>query len=373
MIAYLTNLPIPTKDIGKIQVIDSLMPLVRSGKYPGDTRKKSGTRRPVYTQRTSFLYYSRKYVGDPMIWTTLAMGTVSNLHEMVSDKKQSLIEWEMEDPGKFQALQEYLPMAWTDEDKDIVSSQVNQNGIYVFKPSEGYDGNGIQFIRGSDVGELVENTEESSWIIQDFINPFLYQNKKTHFRVISLVVIRPNGVRESYLYKQMKMMFAPKEFHEELLFDKEFMESDESTNMLITNLRTSRELYFKDPNTIDSEFVPWDYVLDVEESIGTEKYEDFLSKTATVQGSIFDILENVLECKPTGVSIYSDGCFHILASDMAFDKNDNPYFLEINAAMGINGLWKPHEVREFSDGVAAIVNPLGSPYEAVDEGRWMEI
>ena len=344
-----------------------------NGTYPGDNRRKLGTDLPVYTQRTAFLYYSREIVGESMVWSTLALGTVGNLKELVSDKKISMLMWKDINPEKFKTLQKHLPTSWSDFDRDVILDQVDPEKIYVFKPSNGADGEGIAFKTGKTLGEVIPNNKKDEWVVQSFVSPFLFDGKKTHFRTLSLAVMRPNGDREFYMYSQMKMLTAPVEYQESLLFDDDFMDNEESKNMLITNLRLSREMYHRDISNKGKVFEPWSVVLDVEESVGKEVYDGFFQKTMEVHSIIYDIIGDSFVCKPTEISLYGNGCFHILASDIAISDDGKPVFLEINAAMGMKGLWKTDEIHEFADGAAAILEVENSPYKGEYTDKWVKM
>ena len=365
MITYLKNKKNIDNPIIGMKYIHGLS--VR-GLYPGDERLKKDKDEPVYTQRTSFLYYSRQNVGNAMIWNTLFMGVIGNLKEIISDKKISLERWQESDPVKFKTLQKYLPKYWSNDD----NIDLDEDSIYVFKPATGADGNGILFQKGSQIMEHVSDKYDQSWVIQEFVNPYLYNERKSNFRIISFVLVRLDGTREFYLYRQMKMLTAPRVFEESLLFDEEFMKSEEATNMLITNLRLSRDLFNKDVLNKNKKFDQWSVVVDVEESLGKPIYEDFFRKALHVHSTIYDLIGDKFTCIPTEISV-EDSCFHVLASDFAFDRYHNPFFLEMNAAMGIKGLWKPEEVNEFSEGISYIIDNKDSPYDGRFTNKWVQM
>lgn len=350
-------------------IIKEFYYLSQKGVYPGDKRLKIGKNEPIYTQRTSFLYYSRKEVGSAMIWNTLSMGIIGNSKDLVSDKKISLEEWKNSDPIKYNYLQKYLPKSWSNDDIKI---NLNQNSLYVFKPSNGADGKGLIFKKGMYMMNYIQSKKNDSWVIQEFINPYLFEGKKTHFRVLSLIVVRENGLKEFYVYNQMKMMTAPTKFNESLLLDENFINSDKVDNMLITNLRLSRELFYKNNSNNNKRFNQWDVVVDVEDSFGKVLYDEFFNDVLKVHSTIYDLIGDKFVCTPTEISI-ENSCFHIMASDIAFNEYKNPFFLEMNAAMGIKGIWKREEVREFSEGVSYIINNLNSPYKGIFTNKWVKI
>ena len=347
--------------------IDHYFDLAKNGSYPGDSRIKTGTTLPVYTQRTSFLYYSRKLVSESIVWDTLYMGTVKNLHDIISDKKVSLQIWENHNPEKFEEeLQKYIPYHCSDPSE----CDLEEDKIYVFKPSGGANGKGLTFAKGKDM--MYYTTGHESWVIQEFINPFLYNDRKTHLRVLSLVIVRSNGTREFYLYNQMKLLYAPMKYEEDLLFDDDFISSKKSEQMLVTNLRVSRELFHRDPFNKNKKFDNWSVVLDSKEVLDPYVYDEQLKGVYDLHNSMYKVFGDMFECTPTDISI-DDGCFHILASDVAVSADLKPYLLEVNAAMGIKGLWKPEEIYEFSGGASDIIGNDNNPFEGEHTDKWMEL
>jgi len=347
--------------------IGRLLKLTMSGLYPGDKRLKSGTNRPIYTQRTSFLYYSRKNIGEAMLWDTLSMGVMKDLSIIISDKKASIDLWFQHNPKKFKDLQKYIPFHCSND----LKCNLDENKIYVFKPSNGADGHGLIFRKGKDIMNYT-NTDRS-WVIQEFINPYLYNNRKNHLRVLSLVLLRSNGIREFYLYKQMKMLSAPMEFDQDLLLNDNFINNNKSSeHMLVTNLRLSREIFNNNPSNKNKVFNQWSVVLDTKDVFNTYLYEKTFKDIYDFHYHMYNLIGDMFQCTPTEISI-DNGCFHIMASDLVIDKNENPFFLEINAAMGIKGLWKPEEVKEFSEGVSYIIGNKNSPFKGLHTDNWVKI
>ena len=122
--------------------------------------------------------------------------------ELVSDKKESIKNWEESDPERFKIVDTYLPRTWSDTDK--FESEMNPNKLYVFKPVMGTKGGGIEFKKGHQMTEYIESegkkgVPSSYWVIQEFVDPFLWNNKKTRMRPVTMLIIQPSGEREFYI------------------------------------------------------------------------------------------------------------------------------------------------------------------------------
>ena len=63
---------------------------------------------------------------------------------------------------------------------------MDEDELYVFKPVLSEGGQGISFERGSELSNNIER-RKGSWVIQEFIDPFLYKGRKTHMRPLTLV------------------------------------------------------------------------------------------------------------------------------------------------------------------------------------------
>ena len=78
--------------------IEPLLELAKRGNYAGDKRLRHrwGKDVPIYTQRTSFLYYVRDQIGEPLMWVSLVMGKFMSrrLNDILLDKKNSFMFWE---------------------------------------------------------------------------------------------------------------------------------------------------------------------------------------------------------------------------------------------------------------------------------------
>ena len=354
--------------------VSSLTPYMKlaiNGNYPGDKRVrfKYGRISPIYNQRTSFLYYVRKEVGEKIMWVTLAMGMFINLDEILFDKKRSFQYWEYKNPEEYKKIETNIPQTWYDSDNSLEG--IEDDSIYVFKPSNQFGGDGILFIKGNEVENIV-SSYIGSWVVQKFIEPFLYQNKKTHFRTITMGIIQPDGTHEFYIYDKMKLFLAPLDYNKDKLFDKDFMKSNDSHFMLTTNLMANKHLYSKTHGSMKS-FDPWKVVLDLESSIGTKLFNTVYANSRDIHESVYTIINKDLKCKETEVSVYGDSCFYIFASDIAMDEYGSMYLLEINGGMGLFGVFKDEEIREMMDSAASLMEIPEFPYEKVDTSLWARL
>lgn len=125
-----------------------------------------------------------------------------------------------------------------------------------------------------------------------------------------------------------------------------------------------------DPNNAGKKFRSTDCVVDAETALTSSgsdpSFEEVFRETKEMHSLIFSIIGDVLECRRTSVSIYDDACFHIFASDVAFDKYGKPYFLEMNSAMAFYNVWNKREQAEFLRGAAALIEGTASPYDLSD-------
>ncbi len=342
--------------------IQRVTKLASSNKYhPGyDTLKENGT--PIWTQRTSFLYYYRPYIGKSFIWDILSMGIMANSWYLISDKAGSVKAWQSKNPSVFKdKLEPYVPSIWTSE-SDFERDMVKDN-IYVYKLTAGSAGDDIVFAKGPAILQKIkENTEVVSWVIQDFIRPFLYDNRKTHFRILSLVIVQPNGERDYFLYKRMKMNIAAEDYDEDRLLD----ENEDVYRMLMTNMNQNREEFHRNPDNKGKRFNMERFLLDAEVLNSVEdsiSFDEMYPKIYDLHSSLYKTMGGLLTCKSTDVSVYNNACFHIVASDVAIDSDGNPHLLELNRSMGIKGIWLHREVEEFTRGASALIKTPDSPFD----------
>lgn len=376
----------------EIQHISDLLERSKLGQYPGTDRTRHGKHHrdiPVWTQRTAILHYNRKQSGSPLMWLTLAMGTVSNARNVISNKKLWMDVWEQANPGQFAKMKKYLPKTWSDIDS--FESEMGANELYVYKPVLGFGGEGISFERGADLSRRIRAGEEGGsrgkdWVVQEFIYPFLYNGKKTHMRPITLLIVQPDGSREFYMYHKMRVFTAAEDFDEGRLLEGKGdgeqggeIKQHENAFMLLSNMHQNKIYFERDPNNKGKEFKSTDCVLDAERALRLVNsrplsFEDVFRETKEMHSIIYSIVGELLECKGTDVSIYDDACFHIMASDVAFDKHGKPYFLEMNNAMAYSNVWTDEEQSEFSYGAAALIRGTASPFKVeVDPSAWQKI
>lgn len=147
---------------------------------------------------------------------------------------------------------------------------------------------------------------------------------------------------------------------------------------LLSNVHQSKLRFESDPTNSGKTFRISDAVLDAKTALSSADsdldFEYVYHKTKEMHSLIFSIIRDLLECKGTDVSMYDDACFHIFASDIAFDKHGSPYFLEMNTAMGYP-CWTDEEQSEFWHGAAALVKGTVSPYDMsdIDTSMWERI
>ena len=106
--------------------ISELLALAKAGKYAGTDRTRPGRinpdrTRPVWSQRTALLYYHRRQAGAAVMWMCLALGTVGNARNVISNKKAWMGVWEEASPAQFEKMKDYLPRTWIDVDSFKVS------------------------------------------------------------------------------------------------------------------------------------------------------------------------------------------------------------------------------------------------------------
>ena len=255
---------------------------------------------------------------------------------------------------------------------------MNGNELYVYKPVLGFGGEGISFERGDELlWSLREQQEEQEpareFVVQEFIDPFLHDGRKTHMRPITLLIVQPDGTREFFMYNKMRVFLAAEDYDEARL-----LEGDRDNSfMLLSNMHQNKLLFESDPENDGKKFESTDCVLDAETALGSSPdgaggltFDKVFRDSKDMHSVIFSIIGDLLECGGTDVSLYDDACFHIMASDVAFDKHGTPYFLEMNYAMAYSNVWTEDEQAEFSDGVAALVKGTASPYEVTDSSMW---
>jgi len=338
--------------------IDDLVNRAVDGDYPGDDRVKVNGK-PKYTQRTSILYYYRRHIDKPLLWATIAMG-VDNSYSMFSDKKRSLSKWKKLNPVGYERIQHYIPQFWGKYDD--LKEKIDSESIYVYKPSDGYAGKGITFESGDSILKKtreLDRLEYSSWVVQEFIMPKLYNKRKTHFRVLSLFVVQPSGKIQAYIYKNMRMFSAKDEFSLERLHDP----SDDKTLMLMTNINVTYQKFISDPNN-EGEYFDWRrYMMDVESALGKEEYMVIHSKMMELHEAIYSTIGNHLKCHKTEVSIYSKSCYHIIASDVAMNDKNEARLLETNISMAMKRIWSNKEINEFTGEAAYLMDLPESPYD----------
>lgn len=356
----------------KVQRISEYVEYVHNGTYAGDPRRNDrGV--PRWTQRTSILYFKKRTIGDPLIWMVLALGTLANGRSLISDKKRSVQLWREENSYLYSKLEEYLPRMWSDPES--FARDMEEDKIYVYKPAHAFQGTGIRFERGSDLLTFVTGMEEGSrpatkWIIQDFVNPFLHDGRKTHHRVLTLLIVQPNQARDFYQFRVIKTFAAAEPFDEErLLHDK-----NAAASMLLTNLHQSRA-WFQE-HFVDEKYNQSRYIIDAKESFERSdsgvSFEHVYDEIKRIHTYLYSIIGPLFTCKGTDVSVYDDACFYIVASDIAVDNTGKPYFLEANRDMGMTS-WTKSEIKAFADGAAALIQAPEAPFKVEKSPLWDKI
>ena len=255
---------------------------------------------------------------------------------------------------------------------------MQERDLYVYKPVLGSGGEGILFERGDELlRRLRQQGPGRSFVVQEFIDPFLYNGKKTHMRPITLLIFQPDGTREFFIYNKMRVFTAAEAFDEDRL-----LAGGDNSFMLLSNMHQNKLLFESNPANAGKRFKPTECVLDAETALGSGgggggglTFEKAFRDAREMHSIIFSIIGDLLECQGTDVSLYDGACFHIMASDLAFDKHGTPYFLEMNNAMGFAGVWTDQEQSEFSNGVAALVKGTASPYDVdgIDSSVWTRL
>lgn len=323
---------------------------------------------PVHTLRAFILYYLRENSGQPLMWQTIAMGAVSNCLDLFADKKKSLEIWKESDPENFKIMETYLPRIW--DYTDVFESEMNPDKLYVYKPVRGTGGNGIAFKKGHQMTKYVEDqtaqgVPSDDWVIQEFVDPFLWNNKKTHMRSISLLIIQPSGEREFYIYNKLRLFTAPLDYSEEALLDSEV----DNQFMLLTNIHQNHNYFKLDPASEGKVWDPTTCLIDVEEGLGSGEssltFDHVFYETKRMQTTMYSIVGDLLECKGTKTSIYDHACFHLLGTDIAIDKDGDLYFLEVNTAMHWNP-WTDSEISDILRGSAGLFKGTETPFDTSD-------
>lgn len=359
----------------ELESISTLMSNVSRGEYPGTEKTRPGIRGPipVWSQRTAILYYNRRLVGVPIKWLSLAMGVVGNSRNIISNKKLLRSAWKRANPSKFSEVEPYLPRTWSDIDS--FETDMDEGTTYVYKPVLGSGGDGILFKKGIEMSTKIRDKEErgdrSGWVVQELIDPYLFNNKKTHMRCITLVILQPDGSREFFIYNKMRIFTAAEEFDESRLTG-----AGDNSFMLLTNMHQNKIHFERDPANAGKKFDPSACISDAEtsmaDSTGPLSFDLVFSSAKKMHSIIYSIIGDVIECVPTDISIYGDSCFHMMASDIAMDREGRLYFLEMNNAMGYKA-WTSEEISGFSNGVAALVKGTASPYVAKDSSMWYKM
>lgn len=323
-----------------------------------------------HSQRSVILFYRRELMGDELGWNTLATGSLSNfVAKYLSNKKTSIKEWKrIFSPETYEKVMNYVPESYTDAVS--FANGMNPRQMYVFKPSTGIQGTGIRFGFGKQILELLESRNDE-WVIQKFINPYLYKGRKTHFRFVSLVIVQTNGKKEFFSYPRMKMFTAPGQFDEGALLDED---SDISSlsSILLTNRHQSVLWFQRNPNHPDvygKTYNTSNYIMDLETNSDDGVFERSYSEIRTLHSNIYEGLTDQMICEKTSTSYYDDACFYIVASDIAMDKDGRNYLLEMNLNMGFDA-WTKEQVIEIGRGAASLMKTPGNPYHGDYVGIW---
>lgn len=326
--------------------------------------------------RTSILYYNCRIVGEPIMWLALSMGVMENARDLVSNKKLIRAVWRDLDPSGFTEMEErFLPRTWSDT--ETFEREMEARSLYVFKTVLGSMGEGILFKDGVEMAGMLSEKEgrgdRSGWIVQEFVDPLLFDGRKTHMRAITLIIVQPDGAREFYIYDKMRIFTAPERFDRaRLLGSGGGCDSRCKQFMLLTNLHQCKIHFEMDPMNEGKVFSSAGCIYDAETHMGGGKFRDLFDETGSMHSLLYSIIGDSIECGATEVSIYDDACFHIMASDVAVDSAGNPYFLEMNNAMGYLA-WKTDEIAELSNGVASLVRGTASPYVVEDSSMWEKL
>lgn len=363
----------------QLDTITEKLRLVMKGGYPGTTRMVRRKDRvvPVWNQRTAILHYNRNLRVEPLVWMVLSMGVFSNYNNLISNKKRWMNTWRDASPERFLEMEErFLPSSWSD--LEALGRDVDESKMYVYKPVLGSQGIGIKFLRGGEMYASMASLEAAGkeWVVQEFIDPFLFRGKKTHMRTLTLAIVQPDGSRDFFIYDRMRLYTASEDFDEDrLTIDRD------NTHMLLTNSGMNKRFFESKPENRGKAYDRWETTLDAQTALALDLareatatsspngssalgYDYVYSESRKMHSLIYSIIGDVIDCRPTDISVYNESCFHVFGSDIAFDKHHRLYLLEMNHRMGYTNVWRPEEQVGIARGVASLIRGAASPYKA---------
>jgi hypothetical protein len=355
----------------QLDTITEKLQLVMKGGYPGTTRMVRRKDRvvPVWNQRTAILHYNRNLRVEPLVWMVLSMGVFSNYNNLISNKKRWMNTWRDANPERFLEMEErFLPRSWSDIES--LGRDVDESKMYVYKPVLGSQGIGIKFLRGQEMYASMASLESAGteWVVQEFIDPFLFLGKKTHMRTLTLAIVQPDGSRDFFIYDRMRLYTASEDFDEDRL-----MSDRDNTHMLLTNSGMNKLFFESKPENRGKTYDRWETTLDAQTALAQALaansssalgYDYVYSESRRMHSLIYSIIGDVIDCRPTDISVYNESCFHVFGSDIAFDKHHRLYLLEMNHRMGYTNVWRPEEQVGIARGVASLIRGTASPYKA---------
>ena len=181
--------------------------------------------------------------------------------------------------------------------------------IYILKPENGLSRIGITIVSNySQLIEWLNRYNENKWILQIFIsNPLLFNNKKFHLRIYS-ILIRNKETFEAYVYYN-GFMYSAKNFYN-------------NNDLLNHDSNLSGEGSPKQVNIFPKDFI--DYY-------GIKKYKIIKPQINKIVKETIEASIDQLQCPNTKNLNYK--CFKMIGYDLLVDDNFKVHILEINARL----------------------------------------
>eukprot|EP01006_Ploeotia_vitrea_P043405 TRINITY_DN66724_c6_g5_i2.p1 TRINITY_DN66724_c6_g5~~TRINITY_DN66724_c6_g5_i2.p1 ORF type:complete len:371 (+),score=13.13 TRINITY_DN66724_c6_g5_i2:458-1570(+) len=214
---------------------------------------------------------------------------------------------------------------------ECILSQSDANCQYIFKPSSGSCGRGIQLISRDSVAATIasscDNTTGKGAVLQQYIEPMLIANRKFDLRLYVLVPsISPLRV---YLHSHGLVRFAACDYETDL--------EENSRYRHLTNYSVSRR-FALDPNSPikqlnhgDGQGRKWDLsdLTDYLDETHGRQYRTQMTQTIEDQicRTVLSV-RNHLQRRATATAARQ--CYELYGFDVMIDKDGKPWLLEVN-------------------------------------------